>query len=131
MLSTTSAQQCPYAPTEDVGAAEARASRAESNGGKPTMSFDRNTPYVDYAGIDTLLSLQNPRTKEPAESAFIIGTQVMELLFALIQQRWEQARDALEVDTWFRRTCGGPAGGVAVHAIRWGLATVQSRDRPW
>lgn len=79
--------------------------------GKPTLSFDKNTPYVDYAGIDTLLSLQNPRTKEPAESAFIIGTQVMELLFALIQQRWEQARDALEVDdvpgavAWLRSAC--------------------------
>ncbi|WP_017587417.1 tryptophan 2,3-dioxygenase [Nocardiopsis ganjiahuensis] len=111
MLSTTSAQQCPYAPTEDVGAAEARASRAESNGGKPTLAFDKNTPYVDYAGIDTLLSLQNPRTKEPAESAFIIGTQVMELVFALIQQRWEAARDALETDdvpgavAWLRSAC--------------------------
>ncbi|WP_053107276.1 tryptophan 2,3-dioxygenase [Nocardiopsis sp. SBT366] len=110
MLSTTSAQ-CPYAPTEDVGAAEARASRAESNGGKPTLSFEKNTPYVDYAGIDTLLSLQNPRTKEPAESAFIIGTQVMELLFSLVQERWEAAREALEVDdvpgtvAWLRSAC--------------------------
>jgi tryptophan 2,3-dioxygenase len=95
----------------EVGAAVARAGRAQSNGGKPTLSFDKNTPYVDYAGIDTLLSLQNPRTKEPAESAFIIGTQVMELVFALIQQRWEQARDALEVDdvpgavAWLRSAC--------------------------
>jgi len=110
MLSTTSAQQCPYAPT-DVGAAEARATKAESNEGKPTLSFDRNTPYADYLGVDTLLGLQNPRTKEPAESAFIIGTQVMELLFTLVQERWEAARDALEVDdvpgavAWLRSAC--------------------------
>ncbi|MFE9242147.1 tryptophan 2,3-dioxygenase [Nocardiopsis sp. NPDC006938] len=111
MLSTTSAQQCPYAPAQEVGAAEARATRAESNGGKPTLSFDRTTPYADYLGVDTLLSLQNPRTQEPAESAFIIGTQVMELLFTLIQERWEAAREALEVDdvpgavAWLRSAC--------------------------
>ena len=111
MLSTTSAQQCPYAPSEDVDAAAARAHRAESNEGEPTLAFDRNTPYVDYVGIDTLLSLQNPRTEEPAESAFIITTQVMELLFALVQERWEAARDALEADdvpgavAWLRSAC--------------------------
>ncbi|GHC89070.1 tryptophan 2,3-dioxygenase [Nocardiopsis terrae] len=111
MLSTTSAQQCPYAPVEDGDAEAARADRAESNGGKPTLAFDQNTPYVDYVGIDTLLSLQNPRTKEPAESAFIITTQVMELLFALVQERWEAARDAMEDDdvpgavAWLRSAC--------------------------
>ena len=110
MLTTTSAQQCPYIPADVEGTdAEARARRAQENAGQPTLSFDRNTPYVAYAGIDTLLRLQNPRTDEPAETAFIIGTQIMELLFVLVQERWERARDALENDdvpgalAWLRR----------------------------
>ncbi|WP_017605175.1 tryptophan 2,3-dioxygenase [Nocardiopsis alkaliphila] len=101
MLSTTSVQQCPYAPAESEAqenAAAARVRKAESDQGEPTLNFDRNTPYVDYAGIDTLLDLKKPRTDEPAESAFIITTQVMELLFTLVQERWEAARDALEAD---------------------------------
>lgn len=103
MLSTT-AQQCPYAG--DPGGAEAARS---AGAGSPTLSFERATPYVDYAGIDTLLSLQKPRTAEPAEPSFIIATQIMELLFTLIQERWEAARDALEADdvpgalAWLRR----------------------------
>ena len=111
MLSTT-AQQCPFVPGGEAGGAEAgRARRAESNEGRPTLSFEKNTPYVDYAGIDTLLGLQRPRTAEPAESAFIIATQVMELLFSLVRERWEAARDALEADdvpgalAWLRRAC--------------------------
>ncbi|WP_159940040.1 MULTISPECIES: tryptophan 2,3-dioxygenase [unclassified Nocardiopsis] len=107
MLSTT-VQQCPYAG--EAGEAEAaRVRRAEPEEGAPNLAFDRPTPYVDYTGIDTLLSLQRPRTDEPAESAFIIATQVMELLFALVRERWEAARDALEADdvpgalAWLRR----------------------------
>ncbi|MCY9782804.1 tryptophan 2,3-dioxygenase family protein [Nocardiopsis sp. EMB25] len=102
MLSTT-AQQCPYMPGGDDDGVEA--------GGGPTLAFERATPYVDYVGVDTLLSLQNTRTDEPAESAFIISTQVMELLFTLVQERWEAARDALETDdvpgaiAWLRRAC--------------------------
>ena len=100
MLSNTSVQQCPYAPVEGGAedAATARARKAESNRGEPTLAFDRNTPYVDYVGIDTLLDLERPRTDEPAESAFIVTTQVMELLFPQVQRRWEAARDALEAD---------------------------------
>ncbi|MFI6574782.1 tryptophan 2,3-dioxygenase [Nocardiopsis sp. NPDC050513] len=101
---TTPAQQCPYAPGGDDEA-------AATHGGGPTLSFERATPYVEYAGVDTLLSLQNTRTDEPAETAFIVSTQVMELLFTLVQQRWEAARDALEADdvpgalAWLRRAC--------------------------
>ena len=39
------------------------------------------------------------------------------------------ARDALQLDTWFTRTLGGPAGEVAVRAVRWGMATSESRGR--
>jgi uncharacterized protein (DUF2236 family) len=34
------------------------------------------------------------------------------------------ARAELRVDTWFSRAVGGPAGGVAVRAVRWGMETV-------
>ncbi|MDA8372302.1 MAG: tryptophan 2,3-dioxygenase family protein [Nocardiopsaceae bacterium] len=80
------------------GHANDRADRAARNGGRPTLAFDRAAPYVDYGAIDTLLSLQRPRTAEPAETSFIIATQVMELLFTLIRQHWEAARDALDAD---------------------------------
>ncbi|GAA1978887.1 oxygenase MpaB family protein [Isoptericola halotolerans] len=39
------------------------------------------------------------------------------------------ARDELRLGTWFDRACGGPAGSVAVRAIRWGLGPADSRDR--
>ncbi|MBB4932588.1 tryptophan 2,3-dioxygenase [Lipingzhangella halophila] len=64
----------------------------------PALDGDRAGEYLRYARVDTLLSLQHPRTSEPAEVSFIITTQVMELLFTLIRQRWEAARDALDAD---------------------------------
>jgi len=79
-------------------AALARQERAERNRGRPTLSFDGATPYVRYGAVDTLLSLQRPNTDEPAETSFIITTQVMELLFALVRHEWEQARSALDAD---------------------------------
>ncbi|TDQ52385.1 tryptophan 2,3-dioxygenase [Actinorugispora endophytica] len=72
--------------------------RAGQDGELPTLSFDGGTPYARYGGIDTLLSLQNPVSDEPAETSFIITTQVMELLFTLVRHEWELARDALEAD---------------------------------
>lgn len=33
------------------------------------------------------------------------------------------AREQLDVDTWFRRTLGGPAGSLATRAVRWGMGT--------
>ncbi|MFE5336830.1 oxygenase MpaB family protein [Isoptericola sp. NPDC056573] len=33
------------------------------------------------------------------------------------------ARDELDVDTWFRRSLGGPAGALATRAVRWGMGT--------
>ncbi|CAM3743129.1 tryptophan 2,3-dioxygenase [Nocardiopsis rhodophaea] len=75
-----------------------RAARAARNRGRPTTTVEQACEYVRYGGVDTLHDLQRPRTDEPAEVSFIITTQVMELLFTLIRQRWEQARDALDAD---------------------------------
>ncbi|MCF4121494.1 DUF2236 domain-containing protein [Antribacter sp. KLBMP9083] len=37
------------------------------------------------------------------------------------------ARDELGVETWFSRSLGGPAGAVAIRAVRWGLGPAESR----
>jgi uncharacterized protein (DUF2236 family) len=41
------------------------------------------------------------------------------------------AREQLEVDTRFSRVLGGPAGGVAVRAVRWGMDSVSRQGRRW
>jgi len=41
------------------------------------------------------------------------------------------AREQLEVDTRFSRVLGGPAGGVAVRAVRWGMDSVARQGRRW
>ena len=105
---STTAQQCPYFPQGEETEAREQGERAEE--GAPSLDFERATPYVDYVGVDTLLDLKRPRTDEPAESAFILTTQVMELLFTLVAEHWEAARDALEADdvpgalAWLRRS---------------------------
>ena len=66
---------------------------------QPKVDFgEPTTPYAAYAGIDTLHSLLNPRSKEPAETSFIIATQVMELLFGLLRHEWTTAQQALRAD---------------------------------
>ncbi len=47
--------------------------------------------YWDYIHLDTLLSLQNPKTPFPDERIFIIYHQITELYFQLIIQAVEQA----------------------------------------
>lgn len=37
------------------------------------------------------------------------------------------AREMLDVETWFSRTFGGPAGEIAVRAVRWGMGTSERR----
>ncbi|WP_019852945.1 tryptophan 2,3-dioxygenase [Actinopolyspora mortivallis] len=50
------------------------------------------SPYIDYEHIDTLLSLQTPRTGKPAETTFYVLGQVKELLFKLIYEETRSAR---------------------------------------
>ncbi|MFW5419464.1 tryptophan 2,3-dioxygenase [Nocardiopsis sp. CNT-189] len=72
--------------------------RGAREDGRPRLDFDGGTPYAEYAAIDVLLDLRRPRTDEPAETDFIVATQVMELLFDLLAEHWVRARDALERD---------------------------------
>ncbi|GCD97176.1 tryptophan 2,3-dioxygenase [Embleya hyalina] len=55
-------------------------------------------PYADYVRLDTLLSLQRTRTDVPAEMSFLIASQVMELLFALLRHEWTIAGERLDAD---------------------------------
>ncbi|MGB3463923.1 MAG: tryptophan 2,3-dioxygenase family protein [Cyclobacteriaceae bacterium] len=48
--------------------------------------------YWDYIHLDTLLSLQSPRTSFPDEKIFIISHQIPELYFQLILHELEQIR---------------------------------------
>ncbi|MBL7876477.1 MAG: tryptophan 2,3-dioxygenase [Cyclobacteriaceae bacterium] len=49
--------------------------------------------YWDYIHLDTLLSLQNPKTQFPDEKVFIIYHQITELYFNLILWEIEQIAD--------------------------------------
>jgi tryptophan 2,3-dioxygenase len=57
-----------------------------------------STPYAAYAHIDTLLSLQHPRTGADTEHGFIILSQVKELLFKLLHTEFSTARGHLAAD---------------------------------
>ncbi|MES2388364.1 MAG: tryptophan 2,3-dioxygenase family protein [Bacteroidota bacterium] len=49
--------------------------------------------YWDYIHLDTLLSLQTPRTRFPDEQIFIIYHQITELYFKLIRSEIKQVAD--------------------------------------
>ncbi|WP_371496841.1 tryptophan 2,3-dioxygenase family protein [Kitasatospora sp. NBC_00374] len=71
---------------------------------RPNLSFrdgeepGTGTPYARYVHLDTLHSLQQPRSKVAAEYSFIVTTQVMELLFDLLHHEWTAAQHALRED---------------------------------
>jgi len=56
------------------------------------------TPYVEYARMGTLLSLQHPRTDAPTEPSFIIMSQVKELMFKLLHTELTTACGYLRQD---------------------------------
>ncbi|SHF56465.1 tryptophan 2,3-dioxygenase [Jatrophihabitans endophyticus] len=78
--------------------ARERAARADASGGEPIGAVETRSPYLDYEHIDTLLSLQTPRTAEPAEMSFFVMGQVKELLFKLAHHEFAAARDQLAAD---------------------------------
>ncbi|MFC3452595.1 tryptophan 2,3-dioxygenase [Amycolatopsis speibonae] len=91
-----------------------RRERAARTSGEPVLDFSSgavcatSTPYVDYHNVDTLLSLQHPRTQEPAELSFYVMGQVQELLFKLLFTEINRVRDLLfagQVDEalWYLR----------------------------
>lgn len=57
--------------------------------------------YWDYIHLDTLLSLQSPRTPFPDEQIFIMYHQITELYFKLCLHELEQIGDKKEMDATF------------------------------
>ena len=57
--------------------------------------------YWDYIELDTLLSLQKPRTNIPDERIFIIYHQITELYFKMALQEFEQLADHPAIDAGF------------------------------
>jgi len=57
--------------------------------------------YWDYIHLDTLLSLQNPKTRFPDEKVFIMYHQITELYFKLILLEIEQIAEKQNLDAKF------------------------------
>lgn len=57
--------------------------------------------YWDYIELDTLLSLQKPRTNFPDEHIFIIYHQITELYFQLAMKEFAQLADKKDIDEKF------------------------------
>lgn len=57
--------------------------------------------YWDYIELDTLLSLQKPRTNIPDERIFIIYHQITELYFKMALQEFEQLADQPTINAEF------------------------------
>ena len=57
--------------------------------------------YWDYIHLDTLLSLQNPKTRFPDEKVFIIYHQITELYFKLILLEIEQIAERQNIEAKF------------------------------
>lgn len=57
--------------------------------------------YWDYVHVDTLLSLQNPKTSFPDEKVFIIYHQITELYFKLVMLEIEQISMRPNIDEKF------------------------------
>lgn len=61
-------------------------------------------PYWDYIQLDTLLTLQKPRTSFPDEKVFIVYHQITELYFNLMIHELDQIfEDANLTESWFLR----------------------------
>ncbi|GAA1991154.1 tryptophan 2,3-dioxygenase [Catenulispora subtropica] len=64
----------------------------------PRLDFGGTTPYDDYIRASVLSGLQQTRTEDPGEMAFLVTSQVMELWFALLVHEWQTAAAALRDD---------------------------------
>lgn len=64
----------------------------------PRLDFEGSTPYDDYIRASVLSGLQQTRTDDPGEMAFLVTSQVMELWFTLLVHEWQTAAAALRED---------------------------------
>jgi tryptophan 2,3-dioxygenase len=68
------------------------------------FSMQKPVTYWDYIGLETLLSLQRPRTNFPDEPIFIMYHQVTELLLKLIVHELDQVVESENISCEFFRT---------------------------
>jgi tryptophan 2,3-dioxygenase len=101
--------------------AETRAARAAANAGRPTVEFAEATPYETYVGVRQLQALVRPVTEHPAEPAFLVVTQVMELWFTLLRREWELAQRQLRADDL----------DAAIASVRRSVHHLRSLDASW
>ncbi len=78
------------------------------------LLYSRSLTYWDYIELDTLLTLQKPRTDFPDEQIFIVYHQITELYFKLVkielellaQESWQEERPLLKrlrrIESYFR-----------------------------
>ena len=64
----------------------------------PKLDLGGTTPYDDYIRASVLSDLQQTRTDDPGEMAFLVTSQVMELWFKLLVHEWQTAGAALHDD---------------------------------
>lgn len=126
----------PLSPAEadEYVAQSGRVARALGAEGVPTTVAELAARIESYRGeleatpaaLDTAsFLLREPPLPRSARAPYrLLAAGAVGLLPA-----W--ARDQLEVGTWFSRTLGGPAGGVAVRAVRWGMDSVAHEGRRW
>ncbi|MEM0997457.1 MAG: tryptophan 2,3-dioxygenase family protein [Bacteroidota bacterium] len=69
------------------------------------LLYSNSLTYWDYVHLDTLLSLQTPRTDFEDEQIFIMYHQITELYFKLIRHELRQLRDSggRVLEEWFKR----------------------------
>lgn len=65
------------------------------------LLYQDTVKYWDYIQVDTLLSLQKPRTNIPDEIIFIMYHQITELYFKLAIHEFKQLGDQKELTTQF------------------------------
>jgi tryptophan 2,3-dioxygenase len=65
---------------------------------EPKLEYQGSTPYEDYVHASVLTNLQEMRSADPGEMAFLVTTQVMELWFTVIVHEWQIASSALRND---------------------------------
>jgi len=87
----------------------------------PRLDFGGTTPYDDYVRASVLTSLQQTRTEDPGEMAFLVTSQVMELWFTLLVHEWETAAAALRDDDL----------GTAMAALGRSLDELQALNASW
>ncbi|MDZ4705823.1 MAG: tryptophan 2,3-dioxygenase family protein [Saprospiraceae bacterium] len=73
------------------------------------LLHEKNLDYSDYLNLDTLLTLQKPRSGQPDEMIFITYHQIVELYFGLmiweIKQVTKLAPPAVEPEAFYEKIC--------------------------